>query len=115
MFQRLVTIIKQAGAGSEDDTERDGAFSYHAETHAAAVGLAAGFFATATGDERFLSLILAAAVYGQARYRDKTPKRRRILQDIRQEPHYALAFAVLGALLGALVRITVGPLSLPPA
>ena len=31
-------FVRQAGAVSESDTERDGAFSHHAETHAAGIG-----------------------------------------------------------------------------
>ena len=35
--------IKEAGAASEDDTERDGFLSYSGETHAVGVGIYYGF------------------------------------------------------------------------
>jgi hypothetical protein len=108
MIHRLIRLFKDAGAKSEDATARDGAFSYHAETHAVAVGIAAGFFAVATGRERLLGLVYGAAVAGEARGMDESHKRRRILLDCKQEPHYALAGAVVGGLLGAVVRVATG-------
>lgn len=38
----LAERAREAGASTESSTDRDGAFSYHAETHAFAVGYADG-------------------------------------------------------------------------
>jgi len=42
-IQQLIAFLKSAGAATESDTERDGAFSYSGETHGFAVGLYHGF------------------------------------------------------------------------
>lgn len=43
MINRLIKLLKEMGAPTEDSTERDGAFSYSGETHAFAVGVYYGF------------------------------------------------------------------------
>jgi len=43
MFKALIKRIKEAGAPTEDDTERDGFLSYSGETHAVGVGIYHGF------------------------------------------------------------------------
>jgi hypothetical protein len=98
MLAELLAFIKAAGAKSESDSDRDGFLSYHAESHAAGLGIAAGWFATATGETRLLSVVYGAAVYGKAQGTNE--KRRRIVRDVVEEPQYALAGVVVGAAVG---------------
>ena len=111
LVERGVRFFKSAGAVEEEDYERDGFLSYHAESHAAGLGIAAGWFAGATGKTELLSLVYAAAVYGKAQ--GKNSKRRRILRDVVQEPHYAVGGVVLGAVLGAITSAIGGGLDIP--
>jgi len=101
--KRLVLFIKSfvasAGAKTESASKRDGFLSYHAESHALGMGIAAGWFFAATGRTELLGMVYAAAVYGKA-HEVNGGKRRRILEDVRQEWHYALGGVVLGAVLG---------------
>jgi len=100
LLARILAFLKAAGAATESDTERDGFLSYHAESHSLALGLSGGWFAVIRGDMALLSVVYSAAVYGKASQTGENPKRRRLLRDVAQEPHYALAGAVVGALLG---------------
>lgn len=100
MIAELLQYVKHAGATSESDSDRDGFLSYHAESHAAGLGIAAGWFATATGETKLLSVVYGAAVYGKAT--GENEKRRRIVRDVVEEPHYAVGGVVLGALFGTL-------------
>lgn len=102
ILDRIIDVIKQAGTPGEENTTRSGAFSHKAETHAAAMGLAAGWFATTQGETQLLSIVYAAAVYG--RNLEASGQRRRVIQDVIKEPHYALFFAATGALLGTLTN-----------
>lgn len=97
-------LIEDAGAKSESDSERDGFLSYHAESHAAGVGLGLGFAAVATGNVQWLGLVLPAVTAG---LRAKNREFGKILTDVRQEPHYALGGLVAGALLGLVARLFV--------
>lgn len=106
LVERAVRFFKSAGAVDEDDYDRDGFLSYHAESHAAGMGIAAGWFLGATGRTELLSTVYGAAVYGKAQARSS--KRRRILKDIVDEPHYALGGVVVGGVLGAITS-TVSP------
>lgn len=101
-LERAIKFVKAAGAAKESDTDRDGFLSYHAESHALALGVSAGWFAIVQGEMSFLSIIYSAAVYGKASGMGENPKRRRLLKDVAQEPHYALTGVVLGATLGLL-------------
>jgi len=106
----LIKWIKRAGAETEAQSKRNGFLSYHAETHAVGMGIAAGFIAVASGQSKLLGLVYGASVYGKA---SGTSKRRRILLDMKQEPHYALGGVVMGAMLGLLVRVVTGKLAIP--
>lgn len=110
MIQRFIQFIKDAGAKTEKASDRDGFLSYHAESHAAGMGLAGGFMATAAGETKLLGLVYAAAVHGTAK--ERNGKRRRILLDVVQEMHYALGGIVVGALLGAGVRVLTGEVAI---
>jgi hypothetical protein len=111
ILKRVVHLIKQAGGKSEAKTKRDGFLSYHAETHAMGMGIAAGWFAAAQGSTELLGIVYAAAVYGRAHA--SNGKRRRILMDIVQEPHYALFGAVAGAVTGAVTSSVLGISDVP--
>jgi len=100
MLRELIAFGKAAGAKSEADSERDGFLSYHAESHSAALGLSGGWFAVVQGDMALLSVVYSAAVYGKASGMGDSPKRRRLLRDVAEEPHYALVGAIVGGLLG---------------
>lgn len=112
LMKRLVRFIERAGAEGEDDFEGNGFLSYHAETHAIGMGVAAGWWYGAEGTTELLGLVYAAAVNGEAHARNG--KRRRILRDIVQEPHYALGGVVLGAVLGSLTSHAVGVTGIDP-
>lgn len=105
MLSALLAWVREAGAASEADTERDGAFSYAAESHAAGLGLAAGWFATATGRLDLLGVVYAAAVYGRAHARHDG--RAEVFRDVAEEPHYALGGVVVGAAFGTVVGVAV--------
>lgn len=102
ILESLIAFLKAAGQPTEADTTRDGAFSYKSETHAAGLGIAAGFASTAHGQQRLLSIVYAAAVYGKAQEANQG-QRRRLWTDVRHEPHYALGGVVAGSMLGVLV------------
>jgi hypothetical protein len=110
-LDRLIRFLKGAGAAEEADTDRNGFLSYHAETHAVGMGIAAAFTAVAFNEASLLGIVYAAAVHG--RVRQSTGKRRRIIADVKQEPHYALGGVVIGALLGVIVRIGMGDPAVP--
>ena len=90
-------FIEDAGAPSEQASDRDGAFSYHAETHAFAVGAGVAWIALVTGNLQLLGLVVPAITTG---LRAKDGDYGMILTDVVQEPHYALGGLLLGGLLG---------------
>ena len=94
-------FFRQAGAVSESDTERDGAFSYHAETHAAGIGAGVGVTAAATGEYRLAGVVVSMA-FGTNR--GETALDPKVIEDIRQEPHYALGGLVAGVTLGKVTK-----------
>jgi len=102
LLERFIKFTKAAGAAKESDTDRDGFLSYHAESHSVALGLSGGWFAVVQGDMALLSVVYSAAVYGKVSGMGENPKRRRLLRDVAQEPHYALVGVVVGGLLGLL-------------
>lgn len=97
-------VIEDAGAATESDSDRNGFLSYHAESHAAGVGLGVGWLALVTGDLQYLGLIVPALTAG---LRAKNKQFGKILTDVRQEPHYALGALVVGGVLGALMGLVV--------
>lgn len=103
VLDRVISFFEGMGQPEERDTRRNGFMSYAGETHAAGMGIAAGFILTATGDTKLLSVVYGAAVYGRANQRNG--KRRAIVNDIRDEWHYALGGIVFGAVLGAIVSL----------
>lgn len=110
-LDRIIGFIKSAGAVEESDSERDGFLSYHAESHAAGMGIAAGYTAAAFSEMSLLGLVYGAATEGRIK-QDTSGKRRRILADCKQEPHYCLGGLVVGGLLGTGTRAVLGQ---PPA
>lgn len=106
----LIDFLTSAGAKTEESTDRDGGFSYHAESHAAGIAIGIGYGAVATGSFRLIGALLTLAVYGRRGSSFLSPA---LADDIRQEPHYALGGLVVGALLGLATRVVVGDVSLP--
>jgi len=97
MLKRIIQFIKAAGAKSENKSDRDGFLSYHAESHAVAVGLGAGFLFIATGEKALLGIVLPVIT---SALRGKNKEYSKILTDVYQEPHYAIIAVVVGYLLG---------------
>lgn len=93
---KLYRHYKYAGAPKESTYDFNGGFSYHAESHAFGVGAGVGWAAAATGQTRFIGAIVGAA-FGLNRGAQLSSPR--IMEDIKQEPHYALFGLVVGALL----------------
>jgi len=89
MLHALARFLQQVGASDEASAERDGVLSTHTETHALAVGCAAGYLAQATDDQRLLELVLLAT----------TAPAHSPLHDVARERAYALTGAVAGHLL----------------
>lgn len=108
---QLIRFVKAAGAGSEAATDRNGFLSYHAETHALAMGMAAAFTAVAFNEASLLGIVYGAATHG--RIAQSEGKRRKIIADVKQEPHYALTGVVIGGVLGMSVRLSMGDTALP--
>jgi hypothetical protein len=108
---RIVSFVDGAFAASESDTDRDGPLSYHAETHAAGIGIGAGFAAAVFGEVSLLGIVYAAAVHG--RLAQLEGKRRQMAKDCRREPAHCLTGVVVGVLLGALYRVASGQAALP--
>lgn len=98
----VIQRLREAGAPSEQTYERDGGFSYHAESHAFGVGFGVGLWAGATGDYQYAGAIIAAA-FGLNRGPQLSSPR--ILEDIKQEPHYAIFGVAVGFLLGNPSRV----------
>jgi hypothetical protein len=107
----LIRFVKAAGATSEAATDRNGFLSYHAETHALAMGMAAAFTAVAFNEASLLGIVYGAATHG--RIRQSEGKRRRIIADCKQEPHYALTGVVIGGVLAVSVRLAMGDTMIP--
>lgn len=97
---RLIRAVRQAGAPTEESTERNGAFSYHAESHAAGIGIGVGVAAMTTNEFRYMAVLLAIAL---GMNRGPTLPSTKITEDLRQEPHYLVGGLGLGLLLGALI------------
>lgn len=100
VLSKLLRVLKQAGAPSEESTDRDGFLSHHAETHAVGVGIGVGAAAMTIGEMRYVAALLAIAFGANRGPKISSP---RIVQDIKQEPHYALGGLAVGLFLGALI------------
>ncbi|REA00186.1 hypothetical protein DEQ92_20245 [Haloferax sp. Atlit-6N] len=100
---KLKDWLIAAGSPSEDSHAFDGFLSYHAEPHAAGLGLAAGFLFGATGDERLLSVGAGIAIAALRGADKKAPTA--VLADVAQEPHYFFGGVVAGAIVGYAARL----------
>ncbi|MFD1515649.1 hypothetical protein ACFSBT_20410 [Halomarina rubra] len=101
MLSKLIQFIREAGSASEASHDRDGFLSNHAETHAIGMGLSLGFAAGALNQLSLVGVVVSLAVYGRA---GETNLDAKIVEDVRQEPHYALGALVVGVLLGVATR-----------
>lgn len=99
-LNQLVQFIREAGSPRESSHERNSAFSYKSETHAAGMGFAAGFIAGATGETRLIGVVVGIAVYAN---RGDSVLQARVVNDLRAEPHYALGAIPLGYVVGTAV------------
>lgn len=104
-IDRIIRLIKQAGAPKESTYERDGFLSYHAESHAAGAGIGLGFAILASGELRYLGVLLQVVLFGNRGEKLLEPK---LLGDVKQERHYFLGGLVTGAVFGLLARLAVG-------
>lgn len=107
--------LRQAGAPSESDTERDGVLSYSGESHALAIGIGAGVVSALLLLMGYteLSALPAAAVVAWALGLRKVPKGSDShVRDVAHEPAYAVAGVAVGVVvvlaLAALVGVPVG-------
>lgn len=105
LIDRFVRVVKQAGAPSEDATERDGFLSHAAETHSAGAGIGFGFMIASTGEWRYLGVLLELILLGN---RGDTRLAATLIRDILTELPYFLGGLVLGAALGAWARLVSG-------
>jgi hypothetical protein len=108
--RRAIRFARQAGAPREGGTDRSGFLSYHAETHSLGIGLAAGFYYGATGDKQLMAAIVGIALAAE---RGQTALDPKIVEDIRSEPHYALAGVVPGYMLGFFASVGYFPDQFP--
>lgn len=102
VISRLIAFARHAGAQSESDYDRNGAFSYHAETHAFAIGAGFGVAAPITGKVQLVGAVIALVTAANRGPKLTSPK---IGDDVRQEPHYLLGGLVAGLLVGGLVGL----------
>lgn len=112
LINRIVTWTESAGVPTEADSKRNGFLSYKSESHAASMGIAAGWYYGAQGETQLLSFVYGAAVYGRSY--EASGQRRRLFKDIAREPHYALAGVVVGAVLGSATSQAVHTLGIDP-
>lgn len=85
------------GLGSEDETKRDGLLSSWSEKHSAGIGISIGFIIALLGykDAAGLFMIFAAIALGMRQVNVKQ------LKDVKNEPVYALFYAMVGFLITA--------------
>lgn len=98
MIDGIRKRVKEAGAPTEDSTERNGFLSYKSETHATAVGISSGVAITATGNVQLAGMLLTLASAGIRG--TKVEQKSRVARDIYREPHYAIAGLAAGWLVG---------------
>jgi len=101
VISRIIRFLRSAGAKQEASSERDGAFSYHAETHAFALGAGIGAAAPVTGNWRLIGGLVSLAT---ALNRGPTLFDGKIAADIKQEPHYAFGGLLFGLVIGLAAR-----------
>ena len=104
MWKLLFRLLRQAGAKRESDTDRDGAFSYHAETHAFAVGLGVVWFILVTGD---VSIVGALPPVVTSILRARRKEYQNIVIDVVTEIPYFLGGVVVGTPLAMAAALLV--------
>lgn len=98
--------IETAGAKSEDATGRDGFLSYHAESHAAGMGVSLGMLSSTTGNMRWASGAAAIALYNADADTGKSfDLEAHIRDDIKSEPNYLLGGLAVGLFLGNMLSL----------
>lgn len=109
ILDRIIHFVKQAGAPSEEATERDGFLSYKSETHALGAGLGLGFMIGAAAELSVIGVILTFVLYGNRSDNFLSPV---LIHDIRSELQYFIPGFAIGLTLGIISRFILG-LGLP--
>lgn len=108
MREWLRSLVRSAGAPSEADTDRDGAFSYKSETHAVGYGLALGVgIALAQAGWPYVLELMLASVGGLGIKRKR--RNERVWREITDEPQYFLPMIVVGLLVGTAIASVLSP------
>jgi len=96
-----MSILKWIGAGSEDETPREGTLSSRKEWHSFLIGVSIGFISALTGgkDAAWMFIILAGIALGGKKVNVGH------LKHIKHEPMYALFGSVIAFLTTAFIII----------
>lgn len=98
--------MTQADAPTEEESPRDGLFSYAGEYHAFIVGAGAGITAAVTGQLAILGALAAVAlgIEGATRALPATSRitSRVATAELRREPWYAIGGGLLGYAVGVI-------------
>lgn len=108
-YEDVNELLADMHAATEDDSERDGLFSWKGETHAFAIGFGAGFALATRGDTQLAAAVLTAVLGGNRvgkRKRREGGLSRSLAKQVFAEATYAVAGLVLGMLAGAQVAGT---------
>lgn len=109
ILDKVKQFVSSASAPSEAASQRDGAFSYRAETHAGAWGGSLGLLAVLTvvyapsytGEVLAAAASLAAYALGEKEAEAKDAQvPRAVINEVRKEPQYLLGCFVGGVGLG---------------
>lgn len=102
LIEKIILLIKQAGAPREDTYDRDGFLSYKSESHSVGSGIGIGFMIGASGRLSILGAILTLILYGN---RGEFVIDTALIKDILSELHYFLPSLVMGVIIGLLIRL----------
>ena len=100
LWNTLLVIFGDADAVSEAESDRDGAFSYAGESHAAVLGFGVALLAVSAGGRRTLAALLVALLWGNRGESSIDPG---LSEQLRKEIPYLVGGAVAGFLLGLIL------------
>lgn len=89
---------------TEEDTHRDGVLSYAVEWHAFTIGIAVGFASVLPLPKLRAFVYHAVGLYGDGDC-DGIDTRTQAMKEVRQESHYALGGALIGATLAVALQL----------
>ena len=101
LWNTLLVIFGDASAVSEAESDRDGAFSYAGESHAATLGFSIALLAVSAGGRRVLAALVVCLLYGN---RGESAIDPGLSDQLRKEVPYLVGGAVAGFLLGLFLR-----------